>query len=42
MDGKPVLAADDQEVTLAIRVGEDTYKLKFKLAEMLIQNRLEL
>ena len=42
IDGKPVLAAADQEVTLVLRVGEDTYKLRFKLADMLIQNKLEL
>jgi hypothetical protein len=42
VDGKPVLTTADQEVTLVIRVGEDTYRLRFKLAEMLIQNKLEL
>lgn len=42
MDGKPVLTAEDQEVTLVLRVGEDTYRLRFKLAEMLIRNKLEL
>jgi hypothetical protein len=42
IDGKPVLTAEDQEVTLVLRVGEDTYRLKFKLAEMLIQNKPEL
>jgi hypothetical protein len=41
-DGKPVLTLADQEVTLVIRVGEDTYRIKFKLAEMLIQDKLEL
>ena len=40
--GKPVLTQADQEVTLVLRVGEDTYRVKFKLAEMLIQNKLEL
>jgi hypothetical protein len=37
-----VLTAADQEVTLVLRVGEDTYRLRFKLADMLIQNKLEL
>ena len=41
-DGKPVLTLADQEVTLALRVGEDTYRIKFKLADMLIQDKLEL
>jgi len=41
-DGKPVLTPADQEVTLVLRVGEDTYRIKFKLAEMVIQDRLEL
>jgi hypothetical protein len=42
LDGKPVLAAADQEVTLVLRVGEDTYRLRFKLADMLIKDKLEL
>jgi hypothetical protein len=42
IDGKQVLAAADQDVTLMLRVGEDTYRLRFKLAEMLIRNKLEL
>jgi len=42
VDGKPVITTADQEVTLVLRVGEDTYRLRFKLAEMLIQNKLEL
>jgi hypothetical protein len=42
IDGKPVLTAADPEVTLVLRVGEDTYRLRFKLAEMLIRNKLEL
>ena len=41
-DGKPVLTPADQEVTLVIRVGEDTYRIKFKLADMLIHDKLEL
>jgi hypothetical protein len=41
-DGMPVLTAADEEVTLVILVGEDTYKIKFKLAEMLIHEKLEL
>ena len=41
-DGKPVLTLADQEVTLVIRVGEDTYRIKFKLADMLIHDKLEL
>jgi len=41
-DGKPVLTPADQEVTLVIRVGEDTYRIKFKLADMLIDDKLEL
>jgi hypothetical protein len=42
IDGKQVLTAPDQEVTLMLRVGEDIYRLKFKLADMLIQDKLEL
>jgi hypothetical protein len=42
IDGKQVLAAEDQDVTLMLRVGEDIYRLKFKLADMLIHGRLEL
>jgi len=42
VDGKPVLTLGDEEVTLVIRVGEDTYRFKFKLAEMLISEKLEL
>ena len=41
-NSKPVLTLADQEVTLVIRVGEDTYRIKFKLADMLIQDHLEL
>jgi hypothetical protein len=41
-DGKPVLTPADQEVTLVIRVGEDAYRIKFKLAEMRIGDKLEL
>jgi len=41
-DGKPVLTLEDQEVTLVIRVGEETYRIKFKLADMLIHDKLEL
>ena len=40
--GKPVLTLADQEVTLVIRVGEDTYRIKFKLEDMLIDDKLEL
>ena len=42
IDGRQVLTAEDQEVTLVIRVGEDTYRLRFKLTDMLIQNKPEL
>ncbi len=42
IDGKPVLTAADQEVTLVLRVGEDTYRLRFKLSDMLIRSKLEL
>jgi hypothetical protein len=41
-DGKPVLTLADQEVTLVIRVGEDTYRIKFRLADMRIGDKLEL
>jgi len=41
-NSKPVLTLADQEVTLVIRVGEDIYRIKFKLADMLIQDHLEL
>ena len=41
-NGRPVLMPADQEVTLVIRVGEDIYRIKFKLAEMIVHGLLEL
>jgi hypothetical protein len=42
IDGKPVLATADQDVTLVIRIGEKVYKFKFKLADMVVSNTLEI
>jgi hypothetical protein len=42
VDGKPALRLEDQEVTLVLRVGEETYRFKFKLADMVIQGKLEI
>jgi hypothetical protein len=42
VDGKPTVTAEDQEITLSIRIGEKTYKFKFKLAEMMVSDKLEI
>jgi hypothetical protein len=42
IDGKPSLTAEDKEVTLVIRVEDNVYKYKFKLADMMIGETLEL
>ena len=41
-DGKPTLTLEDQEVTLAIRIGDKSYKFKFKLADMVVAGKLEI
>jgi hypothetical protein len=42
VDGKPALTPADQEVTLIILVGEDSYRIRFKLGDMVINGKLEL
>lgn len=42
LDGKPTMTAEDQEITLSIRIGEKIYKFKFKLAEMMVSGKLEI
>jgi hypothetical protein len=42
VDGKPTLTAEDQEVTLVIRIGEHVYKYKFKFADMMVKGQLEI
>ena len=42
VDGKPTLTAEDQEVTLSIRIGEKIYKFKFKLSDMMVGGKLEI
>ncbi len=41
-DGRPTLTLDDKEVELLIKVQDNTYHVKFKLAEMVIKSQLEL
>lgn len=41
-DGRPTLTVDDKEVELVIKVQDNTYHIKFKLADMVIKNQLEL
>jgi hypothetical protein len=42
IDGKPAITPEDQEVTLAIRIGEKNFKFKFKLADMMVAGKLEI
>ncbi len=42
IDGKPTVTQEDQEVTLAIRIGENDYKFTFKLADMVVNGKLEI
>ena len=42
VDGKPTVTAEDQEITLAIRIGEKIYKFKFKLSDMMVGGKLEI
>lgn len=42
IDGKPSVTPEDKEVTLVILIGERSYKFKFKLADMIIGDKLEL
>ena len=41
-DGKPTLTPEDKEVTLVIRINEQSYKFKFEFAKMMIGDKLEL
>jgi len=42
IDGKPTLTLEDKEVTLVIRINDNVYKYKFKFADMMINDKLEL
>ncbi len=42
IDGQPTVTQEDQEVTLAIRIGENDYKFTFKLADMVVNGKLEI
>ena len=42
IDGKPTLTPEDKEVTLSIRINDSPYKFKFKFADMMINDKLEL
>jgi hypothetical protein len=42
IDGKPTVTVEDQEVTLNVRINNQTYKYKFKLADMMIKGKLEI
>ena len=41
-NGKPAISLEDQEVTLALRIGEKIYRFKFKLANMVVKDKLEI
>ena len=40
VDGKAAITAEDQEVTLQIRFGENNFKFKFKMADMMVRGEL--
>ena len=42
IDGQPTVTAEDQEVTLNVRINNQTYKYKFKLADMMVKGKLEI
>ncbi len=42
IDGKPALTPEDKEVTLVLRVNDNVYRYKFKFADMMIGDKLEL
>jgi hypothetical protein len=42
IDGKPTLTLEDKEVTLVIRINDSLYRYKFKFADMMIKDKLEL
>jgi hypothetical protein len=42
IDGQPTLTPEDKEVTLVIRINDNVYKYKFKFADMMINDKLEL
>jgi hypothetical protein len=42
IDGKPTLTPEDKEVTLVIRINDNVYRYKFKFADMMVNDKLEL
>ena len=42
INGKSAITAEDKEVTLVMRIGENNHKFKFKLADMMINDKLEI
>ena len=42
IDGKPTCTPEDKEITLVIRINDNVYKYKFKFADMMINDKLEL
>ncbi len=42
MDGKPTVTPEDKEITLMIRIGENDHKFTFKLADMMVNGKLEI
>ena len=42
IDGKPTLAPEDKEFTLVIRINDNVYKYKFKIADMMVNDKPEL
>jgi hypothetical protein len=42
LDGKPTVVPEDKEITLVIRIGENTYKFIFKYPAMMVNGKLEM
>jgi hypothetical protein len=42
VDGKPWVTIEDKEITLGIRIGENDYKFVFRLANMVVNGKLEI
>jgi hypothetical protein len=42
VNGKPTIGPEDKEITLVIRIGESDYKFVFKMADMMVQGKLEI
>ncbi len=42
IDGKPTCTLEDKEITLVIRIDDNIFKYKFKFADMMINDKLEL